>query len=324
VVLSSARQGTEEISDCPTGVRNGNGTTTKDKLDMGRLVWIASFPKSGNTWVRMLLANYLANQSTPVPLNAINHYTFGDNHAEHFEAVSPGQTFESMSDADLRHLTPAVQRFLSDQIKSRVLVKTHNANLVMDSVPLIDPGATAGAVYIVRNPLDIVPSYADHLGESIDYTISEMGNPKARTYREERLAGDYRSSWSNHVRSWCQTSAFPVFVLRYEALLAHTAPLFEKMCRFLKLPVEQERLERAVAFASFAELAEQEKREGFVERSRSSARFFREGKVGSGRNALSASHRARIIADHGPVMRSLGYLEGEASRSPRPGPAPPA
>ena len=277
---------------------------------MGKLVWIASFPKSGNTWLRMLLANYLANSPKPIPLSDINKFTFGDNRAEYFEAVARGRKFADLSDRDLLRLTPAVHARMAAQTPNRALLKTHNLNQKIHGVPLITPEVTAGAIYLVRNPLDVVASYSDHLGEGIDYTIAEMANPKARTYRIPGYAGDYRGGWSDHVRSWCETSVFPVLVVRYETLMAEPEESLAKICKFLQLPITADRIRRAVDHSRFDVLAADERASGFSERSPHSKAFFREGAVGKGKALLSQAQESRLYTDHGPVMRALGYPTG--------------
>jgi hypothetical protein len=84
---------------------------------------------------------------------------------------------------------------------------------------------------------------------------------------------------------------------------------FGRLAGFLRLRPSAGQLRRAIETSSFEELAEQEQRAGFVERPTTTERFFRAGRAGQWREALSADQVKAVIAAHAPMMMRFGYLE---------------
>ena len=114
-----------------------------------------------------------------------------------------------------------------------------------------DMDATAGAIYIVRNPLDIAASYARHTGVPIDEIITVMSTPNHMLPRNDRLAEFVQGGWSQHVMSWTRTPNPAVHIMRYEDLAADCLrDLWQCPVVSLKLDLEPDRIARAVEHAS--------------------------------------------------------------------------
>lgn len=278
---------------------------------MGKIVWIASYPKSGNTWVRLMLANFLAPGDDPLPLDRIGQFAPGDARAAHYEAVAPAVAADAMAPTAFARLRPLVHRHLADSTPGRALVKTHSINAKAMGVQQINLSVSDRAIYVVRDPMDVAVSYAHHLGRPVDEAIAIMGTPNACAPTAGRTIGTFQGSWSEHVRSWLETNAFPVLAVTYENLSNDTEGSFLRICRFLGLPPEPKRIDKALRYSRFEAVAAQEAKDGFIERPPTAERFFRSGKAGAGKAALTAAQKARIVADHGGVMRALGYLGGQ-------------
>lgn len=272
------------------------------------ILWLASYPKSGNTWVRAFLANLFANPEKPVPVNRLPYFVHADHVAAHYEAVSR-RPFDSLSDADLNTLRPQVQRYIAGAPRT-VFCKTHNALTAVDGVPTIDPQSTEGAIYVIRNPLDVCVSYADHYGMDLDRASQALCAPSNRIMRESATVFQYLGSWSDHVRSWVRPPRMRHHLMRYEDMIANPTKAFGKLVAFLGLPKDRDRLKKAVSFSRFDSLKRLEETEGFVERSPHSDRFFRRGQSGGWRGVLGAQQVDRIIAHNGEEMRQFGYLDG--------------
>ncbi|WP_298283817.1 sulfotransferase domain-containing protein [Acidocella sp.] len=268
---------------------------------MGKIVWLASYPKSGNTWLRVFLHNYITQAATPHSINRLTDFSLAECAAALFHA--PGET---LSDEAVQKNRPRVHAELAGLGPELVFVKTHNANLAVHGVALVTPEVTAGAVYVVRDPRDVAVSYAAYLGRDVDETIRFMAAPGAVNGTDEAQVFELLSSWSGHVRSW--VGGRQRLLVRYEDLVAEPERYFARIIRYLGTgEVDQARLTRAIGFSSFAELAGQEARDGY-EASGGQGRFFRAGRVGVWREALSPAQAARIERDHGEVMGRLGYL----------------
>jgi hypothetical protein len=273
-----------------------------------RIVWLASYPKSGNTWLRAFLANYIENRESPIPINELGRFAPHEATRASYDALAK-QSGKELDDGEVYRLRPQVQRMTNRRAQTFVFMKTHAALVQVNGVRTIAPEVTAGAIYVVRNPLDVAVSFANHMGCGLDEAIAALTNEATELPIVQNLVHEHLGSWSGHVRSWLETPGLSPHLIRYEDLSRDPGGVFGKLVEFLRLPPEPARLKRAIAFASFKELAGQESSGGFKEKPSSPDRFFRSGKAGSWRDALSESQAERIVADHGQVMRRLGYLD---------------
>ncbi|MEO8558920.1 MAG: sulfotransferase domain-containing protein [Rhodospirillales bacterium] len=275
---------------------------------MGGIIWLASYPKSGNTWLRAFLHNFMRNATQPIEPNRLNELTLGDGQERFFLSFTAGRPTVELSLQEIANLRSRVQGGLAASSPDSVFVKTHNWLGADHGVPCIDMRYTAGAIYVVRNPLDVVLSLADHFGLSIDQAILQMEDTAARTANMVHRVPDVMSSWSNHVRSWTQEPNPRLHVMRYEDMLAQPVSAFVKLAQFLELPqASRDRIERAIEFSSFDTLQKMESSKGFVERSSHSPRFFRRGKSGQWQEALTAEQVRRLTASHQSQMQRFGY-----------------
>ncbi|MGE0154562.1 MAG: sulfotransferase domain-containing protein [Reyranellaceae bacterium] len=274
---------------------------------MAGILWLASYPKSGNTWLRAFLHNLMRNAQAPIEPNRLNELTLGDGMARFFAPHAGGRATVDMAPEEIAALRARVQRDLAATSADTVLVKTHNWLGLDHGHPCIDMSVTSGAIYVVRNPLDVAPSLADHFGLTLDQAIAQMADAEARTLNLKHRVPDVMSSWSNHVRSWTAQRNPRLHVMRYEDMLERPLPTFTQLTRFLGLAVPADRIERAIRFSSFDTLRSLEKRQGFVERSSHSQAFFRQGEAGAWRKILTPQQVQRLCADHREQMQAFGY-----------------
>jgi hypothetical protein len=272
------------------------------------LVWLASYPKSGNTWVRAVWAAYVAD-GEPFDFNLLEAVTASDSRWETILAESPRTSPRALSETQADALRLAAQGRLAAANGPTQLVKTHVARTNAGGTPLISSRHTRAAIYVVRNPLDIVDSLSDHAGLTLDGTIELLNDRNHTLDRDEIMAAQYVGTWSGHVASWTQQNDFPVHVMRYEDL--HRDP-FRHLGRIVELmagEVDEPRLERAIASASFRSLQGLEERSRFPETSAlaRSGRFFRRGRKQFWPNVLSRRQAAAVLDHHGDVMKKLGY-----------------
>ncbi|HRX83226.1 MAG TPA: DUF6065 family protein, partial [Pirellulaceae bacterium] len=169
---------------------------------------------------------------------------------------------------------------------------------------------TKAGIYVVRNPLDVVDSLADHTNKSIDEAIDLMNDPGHRLGKTEMHAAQFVGTWSHHVRTWTNNeNEFPLIVLRYEDLKDDPFEHFGRLIKFLGWDYDADRVRRAVEQTAFPSLQEAEQAAGFAEASTvaRSGRFFRHGENGRWRNVLNSRQAARVIAHHREVMEMFGY-----------------
>ena len=275
---------------------------------MPGILWMASYPKSGNTWLRAFIANYLKNPSEPMPIDELPQFILGDGVKQPFEKVAGGSV-DDMSLEEIQALRPKVHEMFAWSSSDTVFVKTHNAISVLDGIPTITPEATAGAIYVIRNPLDVAVSYAHHYGISYDRAINAMASDESVVPPHGNQVHQYLGSWSTHVRSWAQAQGLKFHLIRYEDMTFKADKTWRALIKFLELPLETPRLKKAIKYSSFKVLADQEKEDGFVEAVPIDNRvFFRNGKTGAWRKELTADEVQRVIDGHREVMTEYGYL----------------
>jgi hypothetical protein len=300
----------------PTGAPASS--VRQDNSTRQNIIWIASYPKSGNTWTRTFLHNLLKELSGHADgiqdINRLTEHTDWELPRFRFEQIL-GKSVDEATKAEIAWARPEVQRQLANSRAAPFFVKTHLCFGNDHRTPTINLDATLAAIYIVRNPLDVVISYAHHSGQSVKATITHMASRGLRTPGTELSVYEILGSWSQHVASWTGITHRPVHLIRYEDMLANPERVFGGLARFLRLQPSEEQLKRAVAKSSFAELRRQEDEHGFQERPDSAERFFREGRSGQWSEALTRAQVEAICRVHAPVMQRFGYLLPDCGRS---------
>jgi len=293
----------------PQNVSNRTtGPMPRAKAVPKSIVWLASYPKSGNTWTRIFLANYIFNRQTPMPINQVHRLGMGDSIEKAYRMVAGGP----FDVADYRQSLALRDRVLKGIVNNDAavnFVKTHNRLTRAFGVDLIPTHLTRSAIYILRNPLDMVLSYARQFAMTPAEAAEAIGRSDNSTAGTNNVVPQFLGTWSEHVTSWTTCRRFPVLVLRYEDMQADPEAAFTRVLAHIGITVDAARVARAVEFSSFDELRKQEDAGGFVERSPNSERFFHSGRAGGWRSDLAPELADRIRTEHAAVMREYGYLE---------------
>lgn len=300
----------------------------------GGTVWLASYPKSGNTWMRAIVTSL-----------GVHPHLFGVN-----QLGSGAQPYAVADAVGRLGLDPRwLDRSELDQLRSALIVladqpggdgeadeapsgdgapsgeagegfaprlrKTHEC--FRAGVAGAEPfpvAATRAAILVVRDPRDVACSYAPFFGVSVDEAIDAMGG-RTRGSQTGGKASPAQcrtaqpwGTWSEHASSWLADDVgFDVHVVRYEDLrtdaVATLAPAFDA----IGLECTTAELEAAVEAASFDRLRASEDERGFREVSPKTDRFFRRGEAGGWRDELTGAQVAAVEADHAEVMTRLGY-----------------
>lgn len=274
---------------------------------MGNIVWLASYPKSGNTWLRAFLANLIANRPMPVPLAQFPEYAKLDADPQLYSQLAGKPSSELNFDA-LCALRPRVHAAIAAAAPRTVFVKTHSMAGLHDGVALITPQVSAGAIYVVRNPLDVVVSMTHHFAIGIDAAIAYLGDERAATENSALFVAEFLGSWSAHVKSWADMEGPRILIVRYEDLIEKPAKTFGRVARLVGVEGNRARVERAIANASFAALAAMERRDGFVEVPIKGKRFFRAGRANQWREVLAREQVLRVIERHREQMQRFHYI----------------
>jgi aryl sulfotransferase len=276
------------------------------------IVWLASYPKSGNTWFRVFLTNLLQEKDKPANINELITPAIASSRQLFDEAT--GLSASDLTKDEIELLRPAVYRYLNARADKLLFHKIHDAyTWTSHNEPLVPTEASLGTVYFVRNPLDLVISFAHHAGESVDSMIRHMRETNySFCGKYDRLYNQLEQkllSWSGHIESWLAQENIPVHVMRYEDMKKDTFTCFRNAIVFAGLDKSEEAIRKAIRFSEFEELQRQEKESGFREKAPKAEIFFRKGKAGGWQEVLSTAQVEQIIADHGEMMKRFGYID---------------
>jgi hypothetical protein len=278
---------------------------------MGGIIWLASYPKSGNTWLRAFLTNFLRHEDQPANINELEGGPTSAARPLFDEAV--GIEASDLTPEEIECYRPAVYRYMAARSPSTLFLKIHDAyTYTPEGVPLVPVEATHGAIYILRNPLDVAVSFAHHSNISLDESIRRMADESfALANTPSQLHLQLRQkllSWSSHILSWVEAPGLRVHIVRYEDMHQRPQHTFTGIVRFAGLSDDLERVGRALERSSFAGLQQQEQMYGFREKNPHAQSFFRKGQVGSWHEVLTAAQIDRLLRDHAPVMHRFEYL----------------
>ena len=268
-----------------------------------KITWLASYPKSGNTWVRALLTSY--RNGGRVDINDLD-FAEADNYQYFTRAVCPLDLCDISYGTKLLLRPAALLHQMVGTARRPLVLKTHHCNGTPAGLPpLIPPGLTERAIYIVRDPRDVALGLSRHVNVPISDTISNMNNPGYGIGREDDVIPHHLSTWTQHVRSWMNCKSFPVLIVRYEDLCRDPSSEFIQILEFCDIEVDKRRVRLAVDSCHFDKLRAQEDDNGFKE-SKHGIPFFFKGKT-AWFEYLSDVDRRRIEKDHGEIMRMLDY-----------------
>ena len=271
------------------------------------ILWLASYPKSGNTFVRALLSNYLDNKNKDVFTKM-----------EGIQSFPKKKSFEGIVDNDLikKDKYQLFKYFLSAQKKINEnkklnLVKTHNFFGSINGHEFTNKENTAGAIHIVRDPRSIAVSYAYHADISFEKSVDLLLMEKRISLND----GGYpeaRMSWKIHFQSWLGCS-FPKLLIRYEDLNKDTYNTFKKILIFTnqflrnKIEITDEKINETTEACSFDNLSKLENKIGFEEKEKNE-KFFRKGENKEWEKVLSPELIKKIENNFLDELKELNYI----------------
>lgn len=271
------------------------------------LVWLASYPKSGNTWMRVLLANLIAGKEQPADINDLSEHStligrwrFADD-----MLVDP----DLLGWRELETMRPLLCDWVAQNLTTPFFCKTHDSFLGRNKTSVLGVAAKS-ALYMVRDPRDVAVSLCHHASLSLDRTIEQMLDAAFVSGGGMQLSY-LLSDWAGHVSGWTSQRQVRTKVVRYEDMRLDTPGALTDIIEFLGAQATPAEIRRAVDHSSLDELQRQESSKGFRESRPGQKRFFRTGKIGEWREVLTPT-QVRAIEDRcGGVMAAWGYtLEG--------------
>ena len=227
--------------------------------------WIASYPKSGNTFIRSFLASYL----------------FSDTGKFDFDLLYNILQFPSLkfSKTDLFSKKDAAQNWIYNQNfffnNKDTFLKTHNTLIEFEGYKFTSPKQTKGAIYIVRDPRNVVLSMSHHYSLTYEESFEKMINNEAslleKTFNNDHSNFTFLGSWSNHYKSWRDNDEFKILFLKYEDFEENAEKEFKKILSFIyeikneKFIINNKKFSNALKSTNFTTLKNKESVYGFEE-----------------------------------------------------------
>ncbi|MBS56998.1 MAG: hypothetical protein CMP16_03890 [Rickettsiales bacterium] len=277
-----------------------------------KIIWISSYPKSGNTWMRYLISNYFFNKDDGFDEKIINNINNFPKDAFFHPFIKKEEIFSNI------YSSPPYWIKAQENIETstgNIFLKTHNSMCQLNNDSFTNEDLTSAVILIVRDPRDVVISYSNFTGETIDQNIKFMTSKKL-VHRIDRNRGNYVpefiGSWKFNYLSWKKSLPnTPKIIVRYEDLLNNPNREFEKVIRFLSLilnfRIDPEQIKLSVNLSDFKTLQSYEKNNGFFESSKHGV-FFREGKTQQWKKKLNNRQIKLLEKTFYEEMKELKYL----------------
>ena len=255
------------------------------------IIWIASYPKSGNTWIRSMLSSYLFSKKGEFGFKLLNN----------IEQFSSKDTDVSINDDEQYQSRVSKNWIPSQKVINKDnkihFFKTHNAMCSINNNKFTDKFNTLASIYIVRDPRNIITSLSHHYELTLEESLNFLTNKKKIIFPKnnnvnKKENGDpddfnFLSDWSSHYNSWKDIKFCPVFIIKYEDILADPREIFNSVLKFLsnfiKIKFEEKKINNVISCTSFENLRKLEKTIGFTESATSlktdkKINFFHQGK----------------------------------------------
>ena len=282
------------------------------------IFWIASYPKSGNTWLRILLASYFYTKDG----------IYDETVLKNIEQFPQKKFFDSFN-FDQKIPTDTVKFWIKAQEKINYdkklkFLKTHNAFGKLNNFDFTNTENSIGCVYIVRDPRNVITSLKNFYEMNDNQAFKWITNKNQYIYDLHKFKTNgfsnfqFISSWDTNFESWKIQKQIPIKVIRYEDLLNETYAVFNDVINFIHKTTNSEekifknKIKNAVSSSLFSKLKEKEKKEGFSEAPKSKLinskiPFFNLGPNNNWKKILSENLKDKLNIAFKKKLKELSY-----------------
>tara|TARA_Y100000816_G_scaffold214835_1_gene160061 strand:- start:305 stop:1153 length:849 start_codon:yes stop_codon:yes gene_type:complete len=281
------------------------------------IFWIASYPKSGNTWLRALLSSYYYSTDGFFDQNLLEQIgQFPEK--KYFN----GFNYNPQIVTDTSKFWIKAQEKINFDNKLRFF-KTHNVLGAIENNKFTNKGNTIGAIYIVRDPRNIITSIQNHYELDIDEALKFMLSEKKyiHDYHRENDYSDFQfiSSWEKNYQSWIKQNIFPTKIIKYEDLNNKTFDTFKEIIKFIEITISSQnsfnriKAKNSIQSTSFDKMREIENKQGFLESvlSKNYSKkipFFHLGPKNNWKNIFDQKSQEKLNSIFEENLKELKYI----------------
>ena len=279
------------------------------------IIWISSYPKSGNTWVRALLSSYFYSKDGNFHFDLLEQIKEFPKHSDYLNEISVDRNLAEIA----KEWIPAQRKLNLKHNNSTFFLKTHSAICNVEGSDFTDKENTLGAIYVVRDPRNVILSLSNHFDYSIEKSLEMICNKKqiiTNPTKENRYFGfTVVSDWQNHYRTWKNFKLVEVKIVKYEDLILSPKNTFISILnfinKFMQVDIDEDRIKNVLMSTEFSKLQQSENKNGFKESSNMSGfnkKFFNLGTKNDWKNLLKKEIKEKIENHFKEEMKELGYL----------------
>ena len=285
------------------------------------IIWLASYPKSGNTFLRSLLTSYLLTDDGK----------FDEKKLKEINQFPNLSLFKNLG-IDTSDDLQIVKNYIKAQEKINSLdankirfIKTHSSLNDINGYKFTDLKNTLGVIYVVRDPRSVVRSYANHNQLSLEDATNRLlefgatiGGIKGSDFGSNQIV-THMGSWSSNYNTWKEFKKINSYLLvKYEDLVIDTKNTFLQVLNFIyklgnsKLEINNSKLKNTIETTTFESMQKLEKQKGFTESviddNGKNIKFFKYGYKKNEKNILPQELKKKIETELNVEMNELGYL----------------
>ena len=283
------------------------------------IFWIASYPKSGNTWIKALISSYYYSKDGIFSEDIINNIgQFPEK--KYFTQFE----YDSKIMSDTSRFWIKAQEKINKENKLRFF-KTHNAFGSLNNQIFTNKENSIGCIYIVRDPRNVLTSLRNHYQMNEDKTLEWMTNKKQFIFDDRNIKEDgyssfqFISSWEINYKSWKTQKQIPLKIIRYEDLLSETYTVARDVIEFINKTLniqkkfDKNKLKNSVQSTSFNKLQLLEKKHGFSEaviskKTNNKIPFFFLGPENDWKKILAEDLKIKLNNTFEKNLKELSYL----------------
>ena len=284
---------------------------------MDKILWIASYPKSGNTLVRSIISSLIYSEDGIFDFPILeNLKQFDINFYFEFIKEFNQEDYKNLNRLEVVSKYWALAQRRSFKKENRYIFKTHAANLMFKNLKYTDENRALGLIYIVRDPRDVTVSYSKFRRKSIDSTINLIKNKNAVSYNSQNEILVPLSSWDVHIESWSLLKV-PKYIVRYEDIINNRKKFIKELIYFLQnklninFMVNDEKISNILKTTSFDHLQKKESQTGYYAFNHikdKKWKFFRKGVAGQWKKDLSSQQVSEINNSFHSTMKKFAYI----------------